>query len=206
MALAILPAGGIVPVSEFTEKFNKLMGLLEKLGFPKPQCEHIKHFPDINPALFPTPLDWWKTSYDWFIAIELIPGAEYGPFYILHGDWFWPQIGTAEIVDSEKKCFFGLQKPESVKDAQEKYNLSINPIINPMTHLYELKFVINASFLCCLPQVFIGPVKGGTGFQMNPNSLACSAIRMAIIEREQDYIGRYRVENGMFSGDREKYP
>lgn len=178
------------------------MGFLDNLGFPKPQCEHIKHFPNFNPALFPTPQDWWKTSYDWFIAIDLIPGVKYGPFYILQGDWFWPQIGTSEIIDSEKKCFFGLEKPESVEDAKKKYNLSENPIINPMTHLYELIFEINPSFSCCLPQVFVGPVKGGTGFQMNPNSVACTVIRIAIIQKK---VKRMVIDGKPFSDKFQEY-
>jgi hypothetical protein len=203
-----------VPMPEFKDRFTKLMGLIEVIGLPKPQLEHIKHHPNFNPPLFPQPQDWWKKSFDWFIAVELMPGVEYGPFYILHGDWFWPQIGTPEVIDSEKNCFFGLEKPDNVDDAKTRYNLSGPNLINPMTYLYEFNFNIDTGFSCCIPLVFIGPVKDGSGFQMNPNSLACSAIRIAIVQpkngQKQKNIGRYRVidKEGkkIFDKNREEYP
>jgi len=188
---------------EFAQGFNKLMDLLEKeIGFPKPQCDHIKHYPDFNPPLEPHPQDWWRDSFDWYIAIDLIPCVEYGPFYILQGDWFWPQIGNPRIIDSEKKCFFGLEKPEHIKDAREKYNPR-ESTLKEAKFLYKFTFNIDNCCLCCMPLMFIGPVKGGTGFQMNPNRVTCTAIRTAILHRK---IQRCKVEGEKFTEDWENYP
>ncbi len=188
---------------EFAERFTELMTLLEnQLRLPKPQCEHIKHYPDFNPPLDPPPQDWWINAFDWYIAVDLIPGVEYGPFYILHGDWFWPQIGNPRIIDSEKKCFFGLERPDNVGDAINKYSPHETTREN-MKYLYTFKFKVDNCYLCCKPLMFLGPVKDGKGFQMNPNAVTCTAIRMAIVQKE---VWRYKVDNGMFSDEGEIYP
>lgn len=182
----------------FTKGFDGLINLLEeKIGLPKPQCDHIKYYPDFNPPLDPQPQDWWRNAFDWYIAVDLIPGVEYGPFYILHDDWFWPQIGNPRVIDSEKKCFFGLEKPKTIKDAREKYNLRESTIKNAR-FLYEFKFKVENCCLCCIPFMFVGPVKDGTGFQMNPNRVTCTAIRKAILQKR---VLRYRVIKGGFSGE-----
>jgi hypothetical protein len=189
-------------VPEFTERFVELMSLLEtRIRLPKPQCDHIKHYPDINPPLEPQPQDWWRNAFDWYIAVELIPFVEYGPIYALHGNWFWPQIGNPRIVDSEKKCFFGLEKPNNIEDAKTKYNLHESTLKN-LNYLYEFKFNVNNCCLCCEPLMFAGPVRGGTGFQMNPNRVTCMAIRIAIV---QNNVTRYRVIDGGFSEQGEVY-
>jgi hypothetical protein len=174
-------------MDEFATKYNNLMELLPKIGLPQPQCEHIKRHPIINPNLDPLPQNWWTDSFEWFIAIELIPGVQYGAFYILHDDWFWPQIGDQELIFSEKKCFFGLEIVKNIHEAEKKYKIHRS---NFMKYLYEFKFDIDCSISCNTPLIFIGPVKDGTGYQMNPNRLSSKAIKIAIAKNE---VRRFKV-------------
>ena len=187
------------PMQDFTFRFTELIRLLKEIGCPKPQLEFIKHDPVFNPLLAPKPQDWWKASFDWFIAIELIPGNRYGPFYVMHGEWFWPQIGEPEILYSEKKCFLGLEKVKTKDEAKKKYNLHSS---NPMNYLYKIDFSIDEHLLCCTPWIFVGPVKDGTGFQMNPNRITCVAIRKAIAKGD---VWRAKVKNKIISDKFEQY-
>jgi hypothetical protein len=167
----------------FTKGFGELMILLEKKRCPKPQCNHIKYYPDLNPPLDPQPQNWWRDSFDWYISVDLIPGVEYGPFYILHGDWFWPQIGNPRAIDSEKKCFFQFEESRNIAHAKELYN-PLESTLKNAKFLYKFTFNVNNYCFYYRPLMFIGPVKGGTGYQMNPNRATCTAIRIAIVQEK----------------------
>ena len=107
---------------KFSEKYNQFISQLKDI-IPETQLEGLENNPKINPTIIPTPRDWFIDSFDWYVGLKLIRGAKYGPFYRIDGNYFWPTIGNYYDIYSESKCFFGLEKPETQKDAERLYKL-----------------------------------------------------------------------------------
>lgn len=166
---------------KFMQRFEELIGILKRGSIsiiPVVQIDELEHNPIFNPTLSIEPQDWWIESFDWYVAVEIISGGRYGPFYRIDGEHFWPQIGKPSNRFSEKKCFFGLEKPINDKDAKKKYKLQKD---TQMEYTYE--FTIECSNLSPSESafIFIGPVKDGTGYQMNPNTITANIIKSMII-------------------------
>jgi hypothetical protein len=143
-------------------------------------------------------LYWWRKSFDWYIVIEIIPGFSYGPFYRIDGDLFWPKIGIPGQDYSENKCFFQLKKPNGLEDAKEMYAPKAE--WNDDSRLYKFSFELTQfSIGACM---FLGPVAGGTGYQMNPNSSLVEIIRTEIIKGKVEWMNQ---DKKSFSGAWSKY-
>ena len=162
---------------KFVDRFSKLIKLLEKGKgnpiIPKPQITELEYHPTFNPTLNITPRDWWINSFEWFVAIEIVQDGSYGPFYRIGEEHFYPQIGNASEPYSERHCFYGLEKPRDKKHAKELYNIQDD---TPMDYCHEFKIEGSKP-----AYIFVGPVKGGTGFQANPNSVTVEIIKSLIV-------------------------
>ncbi len=96
------------------QRFEELIDILKRDSIiPKVQVDALEHRPVFDPILSIEPRIWWKDSFDWYVAIEIISGERYGPFYRTDGKDFLLQIGEQSDEFSEKKCFFGLEKPKN---------------------------------------------------------------------------------------------
>jgi hypothetical protein len=148
-----------------------------KSKFPHIQLLYeIETNPKFNPQICPQPRQWFLNSFEWYIALKLVPGASYGPFYRIDGEHFWPQIGNNEDEYSERKCFFGMKQPKNDKDVASMYNIQQT---TNSDYVYELIIEMPK----CPPYdayIFLGPVAGGTGFQVNPNSVVVDLIRCSV--------------------------
>ena len=111
-------------IYKFIDRFKEFIDLLraEKI-IPEVQIEELERNPVFNPGLSTEPQDWWKESFDWYVAVPAIANGLYGPFYRIDGEHFWPQIGIPDQRYSEKMCFPGLKKPMNQEEAQKLYNL-----------------------------------------------------------------------------------
>jgi len=168
--------------ANFADRFAELVKILRngKL-IPEIQIRELELNPVFNPELTIEPTGWWKYSFEWYVAIPLIDQGEYGPFYRVDGDHFWPHIGVPGDESSEKKCFFGLEKPKDQEDAKTKYNLRQD---TPRDFVYTIKRFKPVHFQ---EMIFIGPVRGGSGYQMNPNARVVDRIRSALIRKDEGY-------------------
>jgi hypothetical protein len=144
---------------------------------PKIQLQQIRRGVVRNPPLSPCPQQWWKVSFEWYIILHLLPGFEYGPFYRIDDSWFWPQIGIQADESSEKKCFYGLKRPENVEEAIRLYELKGNP----MEYVYEFTIKASQNNFFNEALIFMGPVKKGEGFQINPNGITSKIIQLDIL-------------------------
>jgi hypothetical protein len=169
--------------------FRKAAKLFEILKYliPAIQFEQLQTGVNLNPELTIKPQKWFVDSFEWYFAIDLIPGFNYGPFYQVGGDRFWPQIGIPDDASSEKNCFYGLQKPIDVNEAIILYDLKNT---NPMVYVYEFKLNISKENFFQNAQIFIGPVKNGEGFQINPNTITSKIIQLDILANK---VCRYRI-------------
>ncbi|MFH1386770.1 MAG: hypothetical protein ABIH50_03790 [bacterium] len=164
---------------EFVERFKKLLNLLKNI--PASQLREIELNPQFNPRLDPQPSDIFATCFDWYLALPLIPGGSYGPFYRVDGDHFWPQDSDGANPFSEKKYFFGLEEPKNQKDAQEKYNMRKE---TPKDYVHEFTVDADAIGDYFGAEIYVGPVKGGTGYQFNANKLTAHIIRGLIVKNK----------------------
>ncbi len=181
-------------IKRYQEFIEKCAGKI-----PKIQILHeLEMNPQINRPITPTPRKWFIDSFDWVIGLKLVCSASYGPFYRVDGDSFWPVIGNESDVHSEKKCFFGLEKPKDVDDAQNLYDLQSTD----MAYVYEIKFEM-PEWPVMEAWIFLGPVKKGKGFQVNPNSVVVELIKGKIFKGE---INRYpKLDNGKYSVESEPF-
>lgn len=161
---------------KFTEKYNKFISLL-KGNIPDIQLEGLENNPRINPTIDPTPRDWFIDSFDWHVGLKLLRGKKYGPFYRIDGDYFWPTIGNCYDIYSESKCFFGIEKPEKHKDAEDLYNLQSD---TARDFVYEIFIEMPEWPIIDDAYLFIGAVKGRKGFQVNPNGRVVAMLRKDI--------------------------
>ena len=145
-----------------SELFNKILdGCI-----PKFQLNQLKNGVLLNPKLSVTPQQWFVDSYEWFFPLEILPGEEYGPFYRVDGEEFWPQIGSPDHIYSENKCFYGFRKPENVNEVKELFGPKSE---NTMKYIYEFYIKAEKEDFFNNPLMFIGPVRNAAGFQANPN-------------------------------------
>jgi hypothetical protein len=168
----------------------RLINILEKNNLiPEIQLHQIKEGVVLNPSLSITPQNWWVESFDWFFALDILPAFNYGPFFHVYDHKFWPQIGTPADIFSEKNCFYGLQKPKDINEAEQLYDLRIS---NKKTYIYEFFIKLPKVDYINEPLIFIGPVRNGAGFQINPNKIVSKIIQFAIIDKG---IKRYRIDS-----------
>lgn len=161
------------------ERGNELFGILDRGIIPNIQLLQLREEGVVvSPPLSPRPQDWWVQSFDWYFVLDLVPNWEYGPFYYGGGDQFWPQIGIASDESSEKKCFFGLKKAETDKEFNDLYAPHAT---NSMQFIYEFKIELSKEIFFHDPLLFIGPVKDGKGFQVNPNRITAKLIQLEIL-------------------------
>ncbi len=161
---------------KFSEKYNQFIALL-KGNIPDIQLEGLENNPNINQTIIPTPRDWFIDSFDWYVGLKLIRGEVYGPFYRIDGDCFWPTIGNNYDIYSESKCFFGLEKPKTYKDAERLYKLQPD---TSKDFVYEVRVEMPKWPVIDDAHLFIGAVKGGEGFQVNPNGKVVEMLRKDI--------------------------
>jgi len=161
---------------------------------PEVQILHeLEMVPRINAPITPPPRDWFVASFDWYVGLKLVCGAIYGPFYRVDGSSFWPQIGKSYDEYSEKKCFFGLERPKDVADATRLYNMKRD---TDTKYIYEI-FIEMPKWPLIEAWIFLGPVKDGNGFQVNPNSVVVELIKGKIVKGE---IKRYsQTDNGIYN-------
>lgn len=134
------------------------------------QPEQIYGVP-VNPQLDPAPRPWWINSFQYFQAFPLLESNYYGPFYRVDGETFEPVIGSEEEF-SEKACFYGFVRPKNSHEAKILYKPHC---LNPCSHLHE--FFISIPKECKDALLFIGPVSGGTSWQVGINSIVCQFIK-----------------------------
>lgn len=144
---------------------------------PAIQLWRIRERVTISPELRPRPRDWWVRSFDWYFVLDLVPDWEYGPFYYGGGDQFWPQIGNTSDESSESNCFYGLNKPRTVTE----FNSLYNPRVTNPEYIYQFTIKVSKETYIHNPLLFIGPVKDGEGFQVNPNSITAKLIQLEIL-------------------------
>jgi hypothetical protein len=176
-------------IQRYQEFLNKCEGKIPEVQF----IHELELNPKIDLPISPRPRKWFLEAFDWIIGIRLLCGGNYGPFYRIDGDNFWPMIGNQSDEYSESNCFFGLERPKDVSHAKQLYNFQ------PKT---EQKFVYEVSiempdFPVMDAWVFIGPVKNGEGFQLNPNSIVAELIKKKILKSE---VKRYSAsKSGRFN-------
>lgn len=176
---------------KFSEKFDDFINRLDRI-IPKAQLGKIESNPIINPTIIPTPRDWFIDSFDWYIGLKLIRGGKYGPFYRIDGDYFWPTIGNYYDIYSESKCFFGIEKPEKHQDAERLYKLQPT---TPKDFIYEILIEMPEWPIIDDAYLFIGAVKGGEGFQVNPNGKVVEMLRVNI---ENNKLKRFSSSSGIY--------
>jgi len=175
-------------IDRYKEFIKKCKGII-----PKIQLKGLEESPAINPTITPTPRDWFIETFDWYVGLKLIRGETYGPFYRVDGDFFWPTIGNYYDIYSEEKCFFGLEAPKDNNDVERLYK------IQPATdkkYVYEILVKMPRWPVIDDAYIFIGAVKNGDGFQVNPNGRVVELIRKKILNNE---INRFfKTRDGKF--------
>ena len=166
-------------MEEFIERFNGLIAILENIRIPAPQLREIKSNPRFNPQLKPRPFQLFLECFEWYLFLPLIPGGIYGPFYRIDGDHFWPQDSDGISPFSEIKYFYGLKKPANQKEAMEKYKMMPD---TPKDYVHEFAIDSKAIGDTRDAAIFLGPVKGGSGYQFNANKSTANIIRSLIIK------------------------
>jgi len=165
---------------KFIDRYQELVTKCSS-KIPNVQILHeLEMCPRINAPITPTPREWFVASFDWYVGLKLICGASYGPFYRVDGNTFWPQIGNNHDVYSEKKCFFGLERPKDVEEAKRLYNMKED---TDTKYVYEI-FIDMPKWPLIEAWIFLGPVKDGDGFQVNPNSVVVKLIKGKIFKKE----------------------
>jgi hypothetical protein len=168
---------------------ERYQDFLEKCEGKIPAIQYIQELkknPKIDLPISPPPRKWFVESFDWIIGMRLLCGGKYGPFYRADGDIFYPMIGNNSDEYSECKCFFGLEKPKNVDHAKKLYNLQPETQIK---YVYEISIEMPDSPVMDA-WIFIGPVKNGEGFQLNPNSIVVELIKGEILKSN---VSRYSV-------------
>ncbi len=167
---------------------------------PAIQIWELEYLPKINPKLESPPREWFLDAFDWMVAVQLIGGGTYGPFYRVDGDYFWPQIGNIYEEYSERKCFFGLERPINIDDVLKKYNIREE---TKRSHIYEISINLDMSPIIHNANIFLGKVKGGEGYQMNPNRIVVEIIKTNIIRKN---VKKYALKGVEFDyNDFEEY-
>ncbi len=180
-------------------KAYELFKILEYC-IPAFQLKNLKNGVLRDPRLTITPQEWFVNSYEWFFALEILPGLEYGPFYRVDGDEFWPEIGNPDDIYSERKCFYGFRKPENIKRAKELLALKDE---NTMKYVYEFKIKASREEFFNNPLMFIGPVRNAAGFQANPNRTTAKIIQLEIMN--QGVVRYHKLKNDKYSLISERY-
>ena len=103
----------------------------------------------------------------------LKPGSTYGPFYYTGGKNFQPVVSA-----NERNTFLGLKKPKDKNDAENLYNLK--KWGNTLEYVHEVMIQVPNNVTDAV--IFVGPVDGGTGRQLNMNRAACPCVVVAKIE------------------------
>lgn len=163
-------------IQQYQEFIEKCAGKIPEIQI----LNELEMNPQINKPIKPRPRQWFIDSFDWLIGLKLVYGISYGPFYRVDGDAFWPEIGNESDEYSEKKCFYGLEKPRDVKHARSLYDLQSTD----MAYIYEIKFEMPECLLVNGAWIFLGPVKKGKGFQVNPNGIVVELIKNKILKGE----------------------
>ncbi len=181
-------------------RIDKLFEILrEKNLIPRIQLRKMQEAGIMSPPLNPPPQEWWVKSFECYFILDLLPCHKYGPFYRIgdsKGDPnFWPQIGIPSDEFSESKCFYGLEKPRDVTEAKRLYA----PKETELDYIYEFKIKVPRYVFFHNPLLFIGPVKDGEGFQVNPNAITAKLIQLEILSRN---VNRYsKLENNTYSDE-----
>ncbi len=183
--------------------FNKASKLLDevlKRCIPAFQLDNLKNGILLNPRLSVAPQQWFVDSFEWFFALDLLPGERYGPFYRVDGDEFWPQIGNPDDTFSENKCFYGFRKPSNVKEAKEWFGPKAD---NAMKYVYQFSITATREDFFYNALMFIGPVRNGAGFQANPNGITAKIIQLEIMN--QGVVRYVKLENGDYFQESKPY-
>jgi len=182
--------------------FNKADELFNQIlvgRIPTSQLDHLKRGVLLNPELTITPQKWFVDSYEWFFPLEILPGGEYGPFYRVDGEEFWPQIGSPDDTYSENKCFFGFRKPDNIEWIKKFLGPKAE---NTMQYIYEFSITANQEDFFDNALMFLGPIRNALGFQANPNRSAAKIIQLEITNYR---VVRYPRIQDNFSNEREPY-
>ena len=182
---------------KFVEKYNQFIKHL-KGKIPDVQLLGLEENPRINPRIDPNPRDWFIDSFDWYVGLKLLKGEKYGPFYRVDGDYFWPTIGNLVDEYSESKCFYGLEKPTSTSDVQRLYNLKQE---TSKKFVYEIMIEMPNWPIIDDAYLFLGAVKNGEGFQINPNGRVVELLRKDI---ENNKLKRYASVESIFDYDKQE--
>jgi len=158
---------------KFIERYEEFIKLCRG-KIPEIQIKGLEDNPIINPTITPTPRDWFIDSFDWYVGLKLIRGKTYGPFYRVDGDYFWPTIGNLYNVYSESKCFFGLKPPKNIHDVERLYKIMNN---TKRDYVYEVIIEMPKWPIIDDAYIFLGAVKSGEGFQVNPNGRVVELLR-----------------------------
>ena len=187
----------------FSQRYAKFIDICkgvysDKELIPYEQIFELEYNPRINPNLQPPPREWLIESFDWFVALRLIPGNNYGPFCRVDGNYFWPEIGNIYGLYTEKKCFYGLKMPINADDVERLYKPK-KETLSDFVYGFTIKMPIwpiedNA-------YIFIGEDKEGEGYIMNPNSKVATIIRNMITKKKviqyaKDRDGNYDYRHG----------
>ncbi|RZB33604.1 MAG: hypothetical protein SRB2_03870 [Desulfobacteraceae bacterium Eth-SRB2] len=174
-------------VETYTQFIKHLKGKI-----PDIQLKGLQEKPRINPKIDPNPRDWFIDSFEWYVGVKLLRGRKYGPFYRIDGDYFWPTIGNLVDEYSESKCFFGLEKPTTYQDAERLYKLQLSTLTS---FVYDINVEMPEWPIIDDAYLFIGAVKGGEGFQVNPNGRVVQMLRTDI---ENNKLKRYSSSKSIY--------
>ncbi len=167
---------------KFTERYEKFIKLCQG-KMPPVQVQGLEKNPKINPTIIPEPRDWFIESFDWIVGLKLLRGETYGPFYRVDGDYFWPTIGNLYDKYSETACFFGMQKPKDIDEVKSLYNIMKS---TKTDYIYEIIIEMPKWPIIDDAYIFLGAVKNGGGFQVNPNGRVVELLREKIINNKID--------------------
>jgi hypothetical protein len=169
-------------IERYKDFLDKCKGKIPEIQF----VQELELNPKIDLPISPPPRKWFVESFDWIIGMRLLCGGDYGPFYRIDGDIFWPMIGNQSDEYSENKCFFGLEKPKDTAHAERLYKFQST---TETKYIYEISIQM-PDFPIMDAWVFIGPVKDAEGFQLNPNSIVAEIIKGDILKSK---VKRYSV-------------
>ncbi len=182
--------------------FNKALELFNEIlrgRIPISQLDQLKNGVLLNPELSISPQKWFVESYGWFFPLEILPGVEYGPFYRVNGDEFWPQIGSPDDTYSENKCFYGFRKPPNIRWIKKYLGPKSE---NTMQYIYQFTIRASREDFFNSPLMFIGPIRNALGFQANPNRTTVRIIQMEIMNNR---VVRYPRINDAYDENSEPY-
>lgn len=182
---------------KFIERYEEFIKLCRD-KIPEIQVKGLEDNPRIDPTIIPTPRDWFVDSFDWYVSLKLIRGERYGPFYRVDGDYFWPTIGNLYDVYSESKCFFGFTPPKNINDVERLYKIMEN---TKRDYVYEVIIEMPKWPIIDDAYLFLGAIRNGEGFQVNPNRRVVEILRGNI---ENNRLKRYSlVDNNKYNYEKQ---